>query len=56
MSRIGSPHRPLKPSGQARELGARVIAIGTTVVRALEHAAAIGPDRAGRGRRGVTEN
>ena len=28
---------------QARELGTRVIAIGTTVVRALEHAAAIAP-------------
>jgi S-adenosylmethionine:tRNA ribosyltransferase-isomerase len=27
----------------ARELGTRVIAIGTTVVRALEHAATIGP-------------
>lgn len=28
---------------EARELGTRVIAIGTTVVRALEHAATIGP-------------
>jgi S-adenosylmethionine:tRNA ribosyltransferase-isomerase len=28
---------------QARELGTRIIAIGTTVVRALEHAAAIAP-------------
>jgi S-adenosylmethionine:tRNA ribosyltransferase-isomerase len=37
------PARTAEAIRQARELGTRVIAIGTTVVRALEHAAEIAP-------------
>lgn len=36
------PASTAKAINQARELGTRIIAIGTTVVRALEHAATIG--------------
>ena len=37
------PASTAKALNQARELGSRIIAIGTTVVRALEHAATLGP-------------
>ena len=41
--------RTVRAISRARATGGRVIAIGTTVVRALEHAAASGALRAGRG-------
>jgi S-adenosylmethionine:tRNA ribosyltransferase-isomerase len=43
------PSRTARAVRDARAGGHRVIAIGTTVVRALEHAAARGGVRAGRG-------
>jgi S-adenosylmethionine:tRNA ribosyltransferase-isomerase len=43
------PEAAAEAIGRTRELGGRVIAVGTTVVRALEHAASAGTIRAGEG-------
>ena len=43
------PERTANAIGRARARGGRIIAIGTTVVRALEHAASLGPIRGGDG-------
>jgi S-adenosylmethionine:tRNA ribosyltransferase-isomerase len=43
------PASTLRAIAQARRAGGRIVALGTTVARALEHAASLGPLRAGEG-------